>query len=67
MPNAKCKFKRKANQSVEWNDGKKDRIYCYGYNDERYDELFKECFECRNNIRFSDEDYEKWKAGALCS
>lgn len=57
---SKCKLGadmlNKARKSHEWNDGEKDRIYCYGFIDSMTDELLPECNECRYNVQFAEED-----------
>lgn len=63
METVKCAL-GKRRPSHEWNDGKKDRIYCYGYVDRRTDCLLPECEACPDHVDKAQGDLEAHNRGA---
>lgn len=62
MATVKCKLKKRGRPSHEWNDGKKDRIYCLGYIDCMTDDTLPECLCCPDHVSKAQEDMEKFYA-----
>ena len=46
MATVKCALGKRGRPSHEWNDGKKDRIYCLGRVDPMTDDPLPECLAC---------------------
>lgn len=46
MATVKCALGKRGLPSHEWNDGKKDRIYCFGRIDCMTDYFLPECLAC---------------------
>lgn len=46
MATVKCARGKRGRPSHEWNDGKKDRIYCLGWVDSMTDYPIPECLAC---------------------
>lgn len=46
MAKVKCALGKRGRPSHEWNDGKKDRIYCLGRVDLMTDDPLPECLAC---------------------
>lgn len=46
MATVKCALGKRGRPSHEWNDGKKDRIYCLGRVDPMTDDPLPECLDC---------------------
>ena len=56
----KCPLGRdKRRPSTEFYINGKPQIYCYGWIDLRYDELFPECKECADQVDKAQADLEK--------
>lgn len=48
--------------SIEFHDANgKPVYYCMGYIDKMTDELIETCAECRQNVRYAQEDLERLK------
>lgn len=60
MATVKCALGRRGRPSHEWNDGKKDRIYCHGWIDKMTDELLPECKACPDHVNKAQDDLETW-------
>lgn len=54
-------IKDRGKPSIEFYKNGKPQYYCYGYIDERTDELIEECKECQEHVYKAQEDLEKWK------
>lgn len=61
MAKTKCALGKKGRRDKEWYDGKKWRIYCYGYIDPMYDEPLPECRNCPEHVDKSQDDFDKWR------
>lgn len=61
MAKVKCPLGRRGQPSHEWNDGKKDRIYCMGWYDAMTDELLPECQSCPDNVNKAQDDLDEWR------
>lgn len=46
--------------SIEWHKDGKPQYYCYGYIDNRTDELIEECKECTRHVYKAQEDIDKY-------
>ena len=46
MATVRCALGKRGRPSHEWNDGKKDRIYCLGRVDPMTDDPLPECLDC---------------------
>lgn len=46
--------------SIEWYKNGKPQYYCYGYIDQRTDELIEECKQCRRQVNKAQEDLEEY-------
>ena len=54
--------KERGRASIEWYDNnKKPQYYCYGYIDNRTDELIDECKRCRKHVCHAQEDLENYR------
>ena len=53
-----CALGKRGRISQEWNDGTRDRLYCYGKSDRRTDELMPECEACLDNVNKAQEDMD---------
>lgn len=62
MATVKCPLSKRGKPSHEWHDGKKSRIYCYGWIDSRTDGLLDECKKCPDHVNKAQDDLERWKA-----
>ncbi len=60
MATVKCALGHRGYPSHEWFDGKKDRIYCYGWIDKMTDEFLPECKACPDCVDKAQEDLEKF-------
>lgn len=60
MSKVKCPLRQRGKPSHEWNDGKKDHIYCMGYIDLMTDELLDECKICPDHVNKAQEDMDKF-------
>lgn len=60
MATVKCALGRRGQASHEWNDGKKDRIYCHGWIDKKTDEFLPECKACPDHVNKAQEDLDAW-------
>ena len=66
MATVKCAVGKRSRTSHECNDGKKGRIYCYGWRiDNMTDELIPECIACPDHVN-NAQDWKAWnrRAGA---
>ena len=54
-------IKDKGKSSIEYYKNGKPQYYCYGYIDQKTDELIDECKECPKHVYKAQEDLEKWK------
>jgi len=61
MATVKCALGKRGRATHEWDDGEKDRIYCYGYKDKRTDEILHECKACADNVNKAQDDFDKWR------
>ena len=61
MATVRCTMGRRGRATHEWNDGTKDRVYCYGYIDLMTAEPSAECIRCRDHVSHAQEDYDKWR------
>lgn len=53
--------KERGRSSIEWYDNNgKPQYYCYGYIDQRTDELIEECKKCSRQVNKAQEDLEKY-------
>ena len=51
--------KLRGKASLEWHDGDgTPHYYCYGYTDQRTEELLPVCRECRDNVIYAQEDFD---------
>lgn len=61
-----CKAKKRPDikdvgkSSIEFYKNGKPQYYCYGYIDQRTDELIEECRQCTRQVGKAQEDLEKW-------
>lgn len=46
--------------SIEWYKDGKPQYYCYGYIDQRTDELIDECKRCKRHVYKAQEDLENY-------
>lgn len=60
MATVRCKLKKRGRPTHEWNDGKKDRIYCMGFDDPETDYPLEECLACKDHVSRAQEDLEKF-------
>ena len=51
--------------SIEWYKNGKPQYYCYGYIDQRNDELIEECKQCSKHVYKAQEDLEKYNREVL--
>lgn len=63
MATVKCALGRRGRPSHEWNDGKKDRIYCYGYIDKMTDDILPECRACPDHVGKAQQDLDAFYKG----
>lgn len=63
MATVKCALGRRGRPSHEWNDGKRDRIYCLGYIDRMTDDILPECRNCPDHVDKAQEDLEAFYKG----
>ena len=54
-------IKDKGKPSIEFYKNGKPQYYCYGYIDQKTDELIEECKECSKHVYKAQEDLKKWK------
>ena len=64
MATVKCALGRRDRPSHEWNDGKKDRIYCHGWIDKMTDEFLPECLTCPDHVNKAQDDLDAWNRRA---
>lgn len=62
MATVKCALGKRGRSSREWNDGKKDHIYCRGYIDLMTDDLLPECRACPDHVDKAQDDLDDWRA-----
>ena len=53
--------KEKGKSSIEFYKDGKPQYYCYGYIDQRTDELIEECKQCKRQVGKAQEDLEEYK------
>lgn len=58
MATVKCALGKRGRPSHEWNDGKKDRIYCLGRVDPMTDDPLPECLDCPDFVNKAQDDLE---------
>lgn len=58
MATVKCALGKRGLPSHEWNDGKKDRIYCLGRIDCMTDYFLPECLACPDFVDKAQGDLE---------
>ena len=58
MATVKCALGKRGRPSHEWNDGKKDRIYCLGRVDPMTDAPLPECLACPDFVDKAQDDLE---------
>ena len=58
MATVKCMLGKRGRPSHEWNDGKKDRIYCLGRVDPMTDDPIPECLACPDFVNKAQDDLE---------
>lgn len=58
MATVKCSLGKRGRPSHEWNDGKKDRIYCLGWVDLMTDAPLPECLACPDFVDKAQDDLE---------
>ena len=58
MATVKCALGKRGRPSHEWNDGKKDRIYCLGWFDPMTDYPITECLDCPDFVDKAQDDLE---------
>lgn len=58
MATVKCALGKRGCPSHEWNDGKKDRIYCLGRVDPMTDNPLQECLACPDFVGKEQTDLE---------
>lgn len=58
MATVKCALGKRGRPSHEWNDGKKDRIYCLGRVDSMTDYPLPECLACLDFVDKAQDDLE---------
>lgn len=56
-------IKERGKPSIEFEFKGKPRYFCYGYIDQRTDELIDECKECPEHVYKADEVMQKLKNG----
>lgn len=56
-------IKERGKPSIEFHFEGKPRYFCYGYIDQRTDELIDECKECPEHVYKADEVMQKLKNG----
>lgn len=61
MATVKCVLGHRGRATHEWNDGEKDRIYCYGWVDKMTDLLLPECLACRDHVSHAQDDLDAWR------
>ena len=47
--------------SIEWYKDGKPQYYCYGYIDQRTDELIEECKQCPRQVNKAQEDLDEYR------
>lgn len=60
MAKVKCALGKRGRPSHEWNDGKKDRIYCLGRVDLMTDDPLAECLACPDFVDKAQDDLEEF-------
>lgn len=58
MATVKCQLGKRGHPTHEWNDGKKDHIYCYGYIDRMTDDPLPECLACPDHVSHAQDDMD---------
>lgn len=53
---------RRGNPSIEWYKDGKPQYYCYGWENRMTDELLDVCQNCKNNVIYAQDDFNKWNA-----
>ena len=61
MATVKCPIGRRGKATHEWNDGEKDRIYCYGWIDKMTDEYLEQCLACPDHVTKAQDDLDEWR------
>lgn len=60
MATVKCTLGKRGYTSHEWNDGKKDHIYCFGRVDQMTDYPLQECLACPDFVYKAQDDLEEF-------
>ena len=60
MGTVKCAYGKRGCPSHEWNDGEKNRIYCYGWYDCMTDELIPVCKACPDHVDKAQDDMDEF-------
>lgn len=60
METVKCALGKRGRPSHEWNDGKKDHIYCLGRVDLMTDYPLPECLACPDFVDKAQDDLEEF-------
>ena len=53
-------IKDKGKSSIEFYKDGKPQYYCYGYIDQRTDELIEECKQCKRQVYKAQEDLDQY-------
>lgn len=64
MATVKCPLGKRGYPAHEWNDGKKDRIYCYGRIDFMTYDPLPECVSCPDHVSKAQDDLDAFLSGA---
>ena len=56
-----CVVKDRGKSSIEFHINGKPQYYCYGYYDQRTDELIDECKRCKREVHKAQEDLERYR------
>ncbi len=71
MSSTICKAKKtgevaeRGKASIEWHKDGKPQYYCYGYKNQRTDELLEVCRNCKDNVIYAQEDLDNYVKGAV--
>ena len=60
MATVKCALGKRGYPTHEWNDGKKDHIYCLGRVDQMTDYPLPECLDCPDFVNKAQDDLEEF-------
>ena len=53
---------RRGKPSIEWTKNGVPQYYCYGWKNKMTDELLDVCQNCKDNVIYAQDDFDKWKA-----